>query len=505
MDWKKNGFSYFAWLAYTLMAGCALFISAVCLVDRIFEKPAWIGIPVCAAFLALAALLVYLLHTICCVLPRPRGGKLIGIAVEGILLVAFVAAAVVIRSFSTDLAAEEATYYENAMVVSGQTIPQIAHGAVYLYLQLLHLTCMVFGNKMIACVWLQIVLQLAGGLFLYGAVRILSGSIAALSVFAFIGLSPYMLRESLTLSPRSLYLFLFSFVLFLLACLIRNRRRKALAFLSVGLLVGVIVYLDLQGSLLFLAAIAVLFGEDCEEKREEIRPVRVRLLNYLAVLFGGFLGLFGSLFADSCMSAKAYSNVLKAWWSIYTPKGFSLPATLQLPGKEAEIWLLIAGSFLVVLGVFSFWCRRKTERQSIWVFLVIALALGQCFQMTTASLAGFDLLYLFLVALTGTGIGDIFTREVLEQEDAQLAGSNDLPDEEPEEKKLPATQAEKTQESAEENLQETASEEIPKVTYLSNPLPLPRKHVRKKLEFDYEVPDDAEFDLTVSDEDDFDI
>jgi len=56
----------------------------------------------------------------------------------------------------------------------------------------------------------------------------------------------------------------------------------------------------------------------------------------------------------------------------------------------------------------------------------------------------------------------------------------------------------------------TAEEELqlafPKVQFIENPLPLPKKHVKKVMDFDYEIKDGMEdFDIEVAADDDFDL
>ena len=42
--------------------------------------------------------------------------------------------------------------------------------------------------------------------------------------------------------------------------------------------------------------------------------------------------------------------------------------------------------------------------------------------------------------------------------------------------------------------------------YIENPLPLPKKHVKKALEYSVEPPEESmQFDIEISEEDDFDL
>lgn len=48
-------------------------------------------------------------------------------------------------------------------------------------------------------------------------------------------------------------------------------------------------------------------------------------------------------------------------------------------------------------------------------------------------------------------------------------------------------------------------ESRPKVNYIENPLPVPKKHERKEMDYDYEVPEyKMKYDIKVKEYDDFD-
>ena len=71
--------------------------------------------------------------------------------VEGILTVLLVAAGIVLRIreiqlMDLDVAAED-VWFDTVRVTTQTQIPQVVHGAVYLYLQILHGLLLLLGNK----------------------------------------------------------------------------------------------------------------------------------------------------------------------------------------------------------------------------------------------------------------------------------------------------------------------------------------------------------------------
>ena len=54
--------------------------------------------------------------------------------------------------------------------------------------------------------------------------------------------------------------------------------------------------------------------------------------------------------------------------------------------------------------------------------------------------------------------------------------------------------------------QQQAEEPVKKPRYIKNPLPLPKKHVRRQMDYQYTVDDkDMNYDVEVGDDDDFDL
>ena len=54
--------------------------------------------------------------------------------------------------------------------------------------------------------------------------------------------------------------------------------------------------------------------------------------------------------------------------------------------------------------------------------------------------------------------------------------------------------------------QQQAEEPVKKTRYIKNPLPLPKKHVRRQMDYQYTVDDkDMNYDVEVGDDDDFDL
>ncbi len=139
------------------------------------------------------------------------------VKLEIIFAVLLFATGILLRSACIGNIEFESVYYDLAKVTDGQGIPAVAHKTEFLYLHLLRLLFVVFGNKFIVAVWLQIVLQVGAGAFLYLAVRKFTKVIPAMILLGVMMLTPMIINRAVILSPENLFLFLISIVIFIFA------------------------------------------------------------------------------------------------------------------------------------------------------------------------------------------------------------------------------------------------------------------------------------------------
>ena len=319
MRWKKNVFSYLSWVIYAV----AVEVGMVCLADAVCDAKGvkiYVGTIACVLYMMLAGVGVFLVHR--CLERRERPLAVANI-VEAALTVMLLAAGLVLRIQAIGTATESAAYYELASVTSGQEIPQIVHGAVYCYVQLLHGIFYFLGNKFIVAIWTQILLQFAAVLLLYFAVRRMAGSIAAVVMLAFCMLPSYMVRGAVDLSPEMLYLILWCGILFWIS-MENNRDWKLWEFAPIGLIIAVAGYLDAAGFFLLGFAVAVIFAYSSGTV-----TIRKRLLAALVCLAGAGVGFAGSVAVDALASGKRFGNVMQAWLKLYQPLSFELPLSVE--------------------------------------------------------------------------------------------------------------------------------------------------------------------------------
>ena len=209
MNYKKGILSVILWFIYALTAGTVLVgTTMVMLLPEGGSRP--IGLVIAGVWLAMTGLVVFLLHRFLWVkwAQNGEGSGQVKLIIEGLAVVALIAVGITLRvreSMQYDISGAAGNIWFDAVKVTETTrIPQVVHGAVYFYLQVLHGLLVFLGNKMTAALVLQIVLQILTGIFLYFAVRKLTGMVAAVVSLAYWMLCP-VLSGSVILGPEPLY------------------------------------------------------------------------------------------------------------------------------------------------------------------------------------------------------------------------------------------------------------------------------------------------------------
>lgn len=514
MSWNKSIFSYVAWFVYTALTGAVLARTAGVFCVRAGINARW-GILSAAILLLAAGNIVFLIgrHREGLAALAKRNRRALGV-LEAAAVTVLLAIGTVIRAEGAADALQSSVYFDMARVAEGQRIPQMAHGAAYYYVGLLHGVLMLIGNHFQAGIWLQIVLQLAGFSLLYFVIRKQADTVTAMVVLGLCTCGSYMVESALVLSPEPLFFLIFTAVAALAAAGAGGRRNPALFFL-LGIPIAFCCYLDIMGGMLLFFAVTAVFSGGREEQGKGRKAAAV-----FFCVSGTVLGFFMTVCIDALISGKKLGGVLQAWWLLYRPEGFRLPAVLAPAGEGTEGAAIVA---LLAFGVFSFWCDRKQERMSVLTMSVLCIAAAACLGMFTEEMPGFYGLYLSLAALAGIGIGQCFkvpesvpegggkaAGEALQGTETQdcptavlapeLSSERD-PQDAPEIHK-----GGKMAEQEEISVQGSRTETEKQVRYIENPLPLPKKHEKRVLDFPAGATGEQDdFDYPVSDEDDFDI
>lgn len=406
MSWRKNVLSYLLWTVYTIMVGIALAGVGNIFCDDM-RLPAFCG-ALFAVFLA-AALggAAFLLH-------RSAPGLIAGfqktkaarVSAEAVPAVIMLVLGVILRVEGLQDAEQTAVYYDMAEVTMGQGMPQIAHGAVHVYVFMLHLMFLFLGNHYALGIIAQMIFQGIAALLLYFLIRRYIGVITALVFAGFVSCAPYMVQEGLVLSPDMLYLCLLSAAGALLAGFwngygggTAGRRPAPLLFVLAGIVCSAPAYLDVAGVLLLFLAVGLIF---CVNRG---RGAGGKAVSALCCVLGFAFGFAGCAWADSLASAKSLGSVLQVWFRLYRPENFRLYATAGMRDYRMESLVLLG---LMALGICSFWFSKKKERLAVYMLAALAVIFADGFGIFTEEMPGTLFLYLLFVIMAGIGLQQCF-------------------------------------------------------------------------------------------------
>ncbi len=501
MNLKKGVLSVVLWFIYAIIVGTGMVGTAM----TVILPPGGshlIGLVIAGVWLAVTGLVVFLLHRLFekktgIETDNVRQAKLIA---EGLLVVILIAAGIALRVreiLSYDLTVTGGNvWFDAAKITETTRIPQVVHGAVYFYLQLLHGLLLFLGNKMSAALIMQAALQILTGILMYFAVRRLTGVIAAMSAMGYWMLCP-LLASAVVLEPEALYQLLWMIGLCMLSGTLGRFQQRGnepgigpmIGFFFSGAAIGFLSYLDIMGILLLLIAFSVIMLET-REKTGVLHRAGAGLLGISGTLAGFFL----CIALDAVGSGKLLENVLMAWWKIYMPDRFAWPIVYGQDSFFTGVVIAILG-----IGVFSYWCQKGLERQSEWLAVAAGLGALICYGMTGEEMQGMSLWYLVVAIAAGAGIQAVLPYDVL-HEKLTIAETIEETESKPEKRRLKIQDLE-TEELPEE--ESTTAEESKEIQLIENPLPLPKKHVPRVL--DYRLNNEGgDYDYPVSDDDDFD-
>lgn len=385
-----------------------------------------------------------------------------------------------------------------------------------LYVRTLSVLIHIFGENS-SVFFGNLILQMLGSLFLYFGVYMLAGGICACTALLSVICLPVFHNSTYMAEPQSLLYFFFGMVLWICALCIRTIERKAdagklltLPGFVAGLFCGAACGVHLLYCSLFL-----LFPAHALRYRK-----KVGFMRFLAVFF---LTAAGSFFLILYLDHVWNGQGLELVWMRWLKEGISREhdAILHSP-TLVDLWLTVPVYLLAFLAVFGVLEQERAEGSIAWILPFLTVMGAEL--IGGAPLQEQGIRFVLLGVMAGYGIrqticapggnlavaGDeeagrwkVEVGEQMELEFVDESG-NDLA--EGMEKKA-AAQNEQVGRGVSEKQENTVEVQRPAPgTWLDNPLPVPKRHVKKEMSYGFEPePDQMFFDIPVSDLDDFDI
>lgn len=361
-------------------------------------------------------------------------------------------------------------YFANAMIRTGKSDVSLNSGLAYAYTKNLSGVLRFTGNRIEAVSAYQMVLQIFWIIFLFIGICMVFGRLAGMISTTILAVLPVVLNSIFTVSPENFYMLHLSFVLIILGIfLIRTGKtgwyRSSLCELYLmiaGFYLGVICIWNYIGWCLAAVSIYILIRNHlalregiCEQKNDEERELREQLMgagSQAFILFTGVIvGMYATLMKYTGLTGKTIAEQFN-WW---VRQLGSFPGRCQdIPG-----WFIFVLMGAVITGIL---CRMFIKVRSKKIEKISAEATEKAH----------------------VNMEQIEERQTEEQvKEAQTA-------------------VEEKQDGY------VITEDGRKIKLLDNPLPGPKKHVKREIGFDYDEIDvnnnKKDFDIEIGDNDDFD-
>lgn len=508
MRYLRCRFNYILWVLYGLVI-CIYFTvqtSLICAMLNLGWPYYFLGTAGCALLLILA---VYMpIHR----LAEKRTGERQELKHarlwECLFLIFAIAAALLLRlrmasSGGVQLYGDKSLYII-AAATAGQ--PVRLTGLHFNDIFLFVLTCLfstigVWENN---CILLQLALQIAAIALLYPAVRMIAGKIAAVAAVTAAALLPVYVESCLSATPESLRLLCFSQLLLLLGAMLgrlrKNGRKSAAAglilFLS-GFAAGIFSFLDYYFlSVFLLGLLGILYLE-----RRGVRA-KTRIREAAAFFIAALCGFAGALCLQLFLFGGSIAEVLQEWFSVNLVSGQT--GWAGFAGRDELFYFLplLLSAFFYVFGFFE----QKGNLGIIWIlpftFLLISnLIFGTSLEQQTITL-------LFWSVFAGMGVHSMccFEKDKNRKNKEKQALSKKRRHRSAASGKEASVQAPFKAVGIEARLEAPVGEPLPGEP-IPNPLPGPKKHIPREMDFAYEPKaEEMCFDIDRFEEgDDFDL
>lgn len=362
----------------------------------------------------------------------------------------------------------------------------------------------------------NLIFQASGSLFLYFGVYMLAGGICACTALLCVICLPVFHNSAYMAEPQSL-LFLFCGALVWICALCLSaaekkagrKRLSALPGAAAGLACGAAC-----GIHLLLGCFLFLFPAGALRCRKKAGTVRLFIAFFLSAAAGFFL----IIYLSGPENGQGAAAALQRWLSDGISREYD--AVLHSPSLT-DWWKTVPAYLLAFLAVFGVLEKEGTDA-SIWILPFLAVIAAET--ITEAPLQEQGMRFVLLGVMAGCGIGQTICAPAVrraergsEREAVRTFGGGVQMELEfleesgcgPEKGRVEqvAEQSGRTAGTVPEKQEAQFKMQSPAPgTWLDNPLPVPKRHVKKEMGYGFEPePDQMFYDIPVSDLDDFDI
>lgn len=409
--------------------------------------------------------------------------------------------------------AGDLSLYELAEIAGAAGITRLPHTASYAYTCILSVFLRFLGNKWAIAVMLQSVLLFAVSLLFFFLTRRMYGRWAAFAFLLLLAVVPEFWTGYQRLAPDSLLLLLTGILLWLYISLLPDTEKRSLwasgfAAAAVGIAAGLLIWMDVIG-LVFVAAMVVVLclGHQKQTHLQKLFSVTGMLVGavgaWLLLTWGERQMLYST---ETAMTESSLLEMVQQYISLYTEH--MQPMTLQC---EDYISLLAALLMCILLLLSAFGSAWVNVELTGFIILTLCGSAGLHLMNMTCVSYNWIMLVFWLLACCGIlqYVLVLCGRKRKESKNEQpMQKAENSQSAECDQKKRSEKEAESSQSiKCDQNEKEQKTVPTGTVHYIPNPLPLPKKHEKKEMKFDYEpLPEQMKFDYEPkADEEDYDL
>lgn len=372
-------------------------------------------------------------------------------------------------------------YVENALGKTGGDEAVFSSGLAYAYGEKISQVLSLFGNNTAYLVGFQTILQIAWLVLLFFAVRILWGETASCVTGTVLLISPYIFRTISVIEPGN-YLMLHLAVLLFLFSVFRSQTLKTgwyrsnsgeLFLILIGFYLGVVCTWNYMGFglLAVMAYVLIQNRNDLSEKiwmqrnleleeKEQVMPV---FSQALIMISGMLVGMFSTLMKYTGLTG----------WDVWEQLFWWQDQFLAFPGRCQDVSIALA----------------------VWLIVAIALGLGSQYVLD----------YVIKKKEEKKEYEDILKKE--EEKSETKITEKKLTEEKISEEKPKKQDSDGGEEEMQDEFFTAKDGRV--IKYIENPLPGPKKHVKKEMDFEIHDVEEVEskaddFDYKIDAQSDFD-
>ncbi len=396
-------------------------------------------------------------------------------------------------------------YFQNAVIGAEGGADPVMNEAGQMYVLCLSFVMSFLGNKAAAAVVFQLILYCISLVLCYAVVRKAAGrfpACIALLLFSLLGYGEALYRIDPGCFIFTLYLAcLLAVVNFVKAYCEGRMKRPAQMTVAViiGIIIGIMIYLDFKSVTLLVFLIGIFIGKKQEAGGTKKISAGLNVMTYFVILLCAAAAWFLTDCALYQNGGSWYSAVEWARLNILSGNYGKLLYFWNRFDSLDTIFPIFMTVSMAAFLVFAFFKSGREQNYMLWILVCLIAA-------TTPFTGNGAIMYrpvplFFWSVLAGLGLQNCIFGEKAKVMQEMIEQINAAAEPIEEVKREPEKQEPEKQEPEKH---ETEKHEKPR--FIENPLPLPKKHVKKEMDYQYEIADDKmKYDIEVDENDDFDI